>query len=242
MGVNTPESELEYLNSCIETYGKEFTKVHSVNDWFLQKGEKGASWLNKALNLYIKNPSPGTISVARTVLNDLTNDTTSKCFNLETLMGLANRYLNDVNFAWFINSNLKVMTILTTSNPFVLVSTLYCNDCSMVEGFNSLQREGEEKPFTPKSWMFKGEEYAIAESLRPTPDATYFLIRRPWIVKYLTSLVMYQLFYDIGELHASVENFSPQMGTNPPLNPDDLSTDIPFPQFQSLEDFIGKQS
>ena len=242
MRVNTLQAEQEYLDMVIEALGKEFTSTHKLNDWFLEKGERGASWLNKALDLYIKNPSPATISVARTVFNDLTNDTTSKCFNLETLMALANRYLNDVNFAWFINSNLKVMSILTTTNPFVLSSSLFMNENSVVEGFNSRQSEGEEKPFTPRTWMLKGEEYAISETLRPTQEAAYFLIRRPWITMYLTSLVMYQLFYDIGELHASIENLSLQMGTNPPPNPDDLSTDIPFPQFQSLEDFIGNQS
>lgn len=244
------ENEIIHLRKALDSLEKNSKTINNN----LRSAATESAWLAKTLRLYLNRKSSASFKVVGMVLDDLSGDLTSKCFNLETLVQLNNRYLNDPEFGWFINSNLKVMNVLIPHNPFYLITEVI--DISGTTP-NHLTSElldvggmipGIPTPagsFTP--WQVSSKEYAIMSSVGWTDKGLYFLYKRPWLTRYLISLVLFQLHQDLQtlfeEYEQCLEEFQPltensEGGTGTP-NPDNLSTQIPVPDMSNSHVFGG---
>lgn len=190
-----------------------------------------AGWLDRVLRVYLSMGSKDALRVVMTVYDDLFGDCTSKAGQLQTLTALSKRYMTDTNFAWFINSNLKVMDTLIPRNPFLLICELFDVNYAHVPGITAPSDGTASEENRIHQWSILQEEHSLNQNVHASDSALFYLIRRPWLTRYLLSLVLYRLHYDYSWLADEVKKIEipSDDGEGGKPDPDSLSTDIPFP-------------
>lgn len=196
---------------------KEFTKT----DLYEKVSRSMADWLNRELRNYAATKTPKARSAISMVFDHVTGDIVLKAFQLQTLERLGKLYQEDANFQWFINSSFPTLALVGHSNPIGLNFPLF-----------EPGPEGTVQDTDPEAVSRLNTKERVAHStVSPSVGGFYYLNRRPWLTQYLLAILYYRRYYPLQWLVNEMKEFrgvdgSPKQDLP---NPDNLSTDIPFP-------------
>lgn len=190
---------------------------------------RSSGWLERELRTLLASGNPASKRVVSIIFDDLSGDLTLKGFQLQTLMRLTARYLEDSSFQWFINSTYTSMSEQVVFNPLQHVTSIVDPVVAMsVQSSNLLYRTG------------LNESEMVVHSTTEFSDAGFaYLVRRPWLSLYIQAIRDYKQVNDLSFIISEVRKFEDKVpgdglasqSGNPGPDPDSLSTNIPYPEW-----------